>query len=116
MVAKVLIKSPIPEEQVTFDCPFCKELVSFDKFNLDKSKHCPKCKEVITVTTDQEVHKETVAAREEILKAMDSEDLQEDPDNLIEPSIAPSVLGFQFELKKGQASDETAEEGDTKES
>ena len=100
LTASVLKVSTNPEERVNFICPFCEEDISFDKFNLDKSKHCPECHEVVTVTEDEEVHKAAKQSYDEIMAAMESEDLQESPENLKDPSIAPSVLGFQFELKK----------------
>lgn len=101
LLAKVLVKSQLPSEQVSFSCPFCENYVSFDKFNLDRSKHCPECNEVVTVTEDEEIHKASKEAHAEILAAMNSEDLQESPESLSDPSMAPSVFGFQFELKKG---------------
>jgi len=93
-------KNPDPSELISFECPFCEKEVKFDIVDRDKSQSCPECSEIIIVTEDPEVHKATKKAYDEILAAMDSEDLQEDQENLKDPSLAPSVLGFQFDLVK----------------
>jgi len=97
-------KKPPQHELISFVCPFCLEDVEFDIIDKEKSRNCPECKEVVTVTEDEKVHKAAKESYDEIMAAMESEDLQEDPENLTDPSIAPSVLGFQFELNKGNNS------------
>ena len=86
----------VAKRQLSFNCPFCHSGVEFSSEFENESKNCPDCNQVIKVTEDEEVHKAYKESYDNILEAMDSEELQEDTSTLEKPQVGSSVFGQPF--------------------
>jgi hypothetical protein len=82
-------------QDICFDCPFCEAELQYEYEFRGKSLKCPNCQEVVTVTSDPEVHREAKESYEAILAAMENPELQ-DTEGIKDGSIQIGILGTHY--------------------